>query len=133
MTTIALPQRKIRAINLPQSQALAPVAPFSIMAIASIACIGLFVGFLALYHTSMIQSLHMASKALIAFLFVVVAPGLALYFSAVSLHAYIKMQTNVRGMLLAYISFVISAVYFVTALAMPFILLGFYLLYVYIW
>jgi hypothetical protein len=66
-------------------------------------------------------------------LFVVVAPALALYFSVVSLRRYVKHHHEVRGMFLAYVSFVVSSLYFITALAMPLVLLGLYVMYVYIW
>jgi hypothetical protein len=70
---------------------------------------------------------------MLSMLFVVITPALALLFSIISLRRYVKFHTEVRGMFLAYISFFISSLYFVTALAMPIVLLGLYLMYVYIW
>ncbi len=135
MTTIAVPLRK--TYSRPQQPArVATVenAPFSLMAAASAGFMALFIGFIALYaKLSFIQDMHVVGKASLGFLFIIVAPACALYFSIVALRGYIKNPSPVRGMPLAYASFVLSAIYFVTALALPFVLLGSYFLYVYIW
>lgn len=136
MTTIAIPRGKIDAIQQPARSipvSGARSSRYSVMALASIGCIALFLSFIALYQTSIFEHISFTTKALLSFLFVVAAPGLALYFSVTSLHRYVHNRSEVRGLGLAYVSFVISAVYFVTALAMPFVLIGFYLMYVYIW
>lgn len=134
MTTIALPRGRQLKIALPSfGTNRTHATPFSTLAIASIGCIALFVSFIIAYQFSAFENMASVSKALLSTLFVVLAPAFALVFSTLSLRRYVKMHTKVRGMVLAYISFVISAIYFAAALAMPVVLLGMYLVYVYVW
>jgi hypothetical protein len=130
MTTIALPRRRIKAFR----PALAVEAvPYSTLALASIGCVALFISFILFYQTGFFNSLSFAATAFWSSLFIVIAPALALVFSVIALRRYIKLHEQVRGMFLAYISFAVSATYFVTALAMPLVFLGLYFIYVYIW
>ncbi len=130
MTTIAIPRKRIQSLYQPMVR---KASPFSAHAIASVFCTALFISFVGIYQTATFEALTSTSKAMLSMLFVVVAPALALYFSVTSLRRYVKQHNEVRGMFLAYISFVVSSLYFVTALAMPLVLLGLYVVYIYIW
>ncbi len=137
MTTFstALPRRKVqvfRDIALPQTRALPAqnVLPYSTLSIVSIGCIALFVAFVFMYQTPVVEAMKFAPKALLSSVFIILAPAVALLTSFLALRRYVQSREQIRGMGLAYISFVISTIYFITALAMPLVLLGFYLLYV---
>jgi hypothetical protein len=129
MVTIAIPRRRLESFKSTFSRTTA----FSSLALASGLCLALFLVYLIAYQTSAFDSWTTATKAFWSGVFAVICPALALVFSTMSLRRYVKMHQQVRGMVLAYISFSISSLYFVTALAMPFVLLGLYLVYVYIW
>src|SRR4051812_17506107 len=131
MTTIAIPQRKSVDRNfIPyRSQSI----PFSGMAIMSSVCTLLFLAFIVMYQTSTFNAMPVQTKALWSGLFIIITPAIALVLSVISLRRYVKSHTQVRGMVLAYVAFVINALYFLTALAMPLVLLGFYIVYVYVW
>src|SRR5207253_2039836 len=94
-------------------------------------CILSFILYVFAYRTTMLYDLTLF-KAFVTFLFVVIAPALALIFSVIALRYAIKFQFEMRGMTLAYLSFFVSALYFMTALAMPIVLLGLYFMYIYI-
>lgn len=129
MTTIALPRKRIKAYYEP----VLYETPYSTYAVWSILCVGLFLGFLGLYQTSILERLPDGIVMVGSMLFVIVAPALAFIFSVISLRRYVQFRSKVKGMFLAYISFFISALYFITAVAMPVVLLGLYIVYVYIW
>jgi hypothetical protein len=130
MTTIAIPRK---SIETHYQTVVRRVSPYSFHALLSIFCIIIFASFLMMYQMAAFDALSSTSRAMLTMLSVVVAPALGLYFSVISLRRYVKQHHEVRGMFLAYISFFVSSLYFVTALAMPLVLLGMYVIYVYIW
>jgi hypothetical protein len=125
MNTIAIPLRKSLGFTG------ASTRPFSTHAIASIFCTSLFLLYIATFKTSMLFEITFIEMLLSAFC-IVLAPALALWFSVVSLRNGIKMKLQIRGMYLAYFSFFVSALYFVTAFATPIVLLLLYFIYTYI-
>jgi hypothetical protein len=122
MNTIALPRRRLAT-----SAAITTQQPFNTYAIASAACLMIFASYLLAFRHAL------AAQPVWTLLCLIIAPALALVFSVKSLHSFVKYKSEARGMVLAYISFIVSAFYFIAALALPFVLLGFYIVYVYIW
>lgn len=134
MATIALPRGKQLVIDIPSfSFGRNQTKPFSTLAFASVGCLILFLAFIIAYQTAAFENMTTVSKTLLSGMFVIIAPALAFIFSVLSLRRYVKDHNQVSGMIFAYISFIVSSIYIVTALAMPLLLLGMYVVYVYIW
>jgi hypothetical protein len=128
MITIALPRKRIRLFD----QARQRVAPYSLYAVLSITCTAAFILYVLAYSSTMFNP-ESVSHILMTSFFILGAPALGLCFSVVALRRYVKKHEEVRGMFLAYVSFFVSSLYFVTALAMPLVLLVMYVVYVSIW
>lgn len=114
----------------PPLERVVPI-PYSSHAILSTVLISFFLLAIAGYERYFFSILPFPRPFTTGFL-ILVAPALALIFSVISLRQGIKLRMQMRGMVLAYISFFISTFYFVIILALPLVLLCLYIMYVYI-
>lgn len=128
MATIAIQPRSSKIASRVSSRAINSVSiikGFNKTAVLSVLLSVLFVSYFLVPHTGSIGSLYQFS-----ILFVVIMPIVALASSLIAVHQI--SRTGDRGLMLSYVSLAITSLYFIVALAIPFVLIGSYLVYMYV-
>ncbi len=121
MTTITfhtphIIQKSIRALHFPYTY---PTA------LLSLAFMSMFIVYVFLPHPPALRSLMNLSV-----LFVVVLPLVSFVLSIISIRQ--GLYNHEKGIYLAYSAFALASLYFMTALAVPLVLLIYYVVYTYI-
>ena len=121
MATLTLKQARSRAITFPISF----VGRYNKFALMSTISALLFLMYFLIPHIGVMYAFFSMNV-----FFVFIAPLAALIFSAISLRQITKNHD--RGIYMSVTTLILTSLYFITALAIPFVLVGCYVLYTYI-
>jgi hypothetical protein len=124
MTTVALKNQNVVTQEKAESQWQSLYGVNKYIA-ASTIFIALFLAYLVVPHVGTIRSVFHLSV-----FYVIVCPIAAFIFAILGVHQIYK--TGERGLLAAYITLAISTLYLVVGMAIPVVLVGFYILYAYV-
>jgi hypothetical protein len=98
-------------------------------AVASLTLVGIFLLYLFMPYTSALNRLFHFNYSL---LFIVLVPLVAFALAIFSIKHASRIQRKEKGTSLGYIALGVTTLYFMTALAIPVVLIGCYLLYTYV-
>ncbi len=118
MTTIAIKQQAIPSYSLPTQN-------YNKYTFMSLVLVALFILYFFVPHVGVLNSVFNLS-----IVFVVFIPLAAFVLSLISVRQI--SQTHGKGMVLSYIALGVTSLYFMVALAVPVVIVGFYILYSYV-